>query len=59
LRKARRGRITLSTLMLSFSCMRIGQQDLLLPRAGHIVFTTVAGPAGWRGRSPLWMHHRI
>jgi hypothetical protein len=30
--------------MLSFMLhTRIGEQDLLLPVAGHIVFTTVAG----------------
>jgi hypothetical protein len=32
--------------MLSFSCVRIGELDLLLPVGGHIVFTTVAGQ-GW------------
>jgi hypothetical protein len=33
--------------MLSFKLhLRIGEQDLLLPCAGHIVFTTVAGQ-GW------------
>jgi hypothetical protein len=33
--------------MLSFKLhTRIGEQDLLLPIAGHIVFTTVAGQ-GW------------
>jgi hypothetical protein len=33
--------------MLSFKLhMRIGEPDLLLPVAGHIVFTTVAGQ-GW------------
>jgi hypothetical protein len=43
--------------MLSFKLhTRIGERDLLLPVTGHIVFTTVAGQAGWRGRSPLWMH---
>jgi hypothetical protein len=38
--------------MLSFSCTRIGEQDLLLPYAGHIVFTTVAGQGWLAGPKP-------
>jgi len=36
-------------------CTRIGEQGPIVARMGHIVLTTVAGRAGWRGRSPLWM----
>jgi hypothetical protein len=32
--------------------MRIGEQDLLLPVAGHIVFTTVAGQGWLAGLKP-------
>jgi hypothetical protein len=32
--------------------MRIGEQDLLLPVAGHIVFTTVAGQGWLAGPKP-------
>jgi hypothetical protein len=38
--------------MLSFSCTRIGERDLLLPVAGHIVFTTVAGQGWLAGPKP-------
>jgi hypothetical protein len=38
--------------MLSFICTRIGEQDLLLPYAGHIVFTTVAGQGWLAGPKP-------
>jgi hypothetical protein len=40
------------TWMLSFSCTRIGERDLLLPFAGHIVFTTVAGQGWLAGPKP-------
>ena len=45
---------------LSFKLhMRIGERDLLLTYAGHIVFTTVAGQ-GWFGGAdrPLLMRRR-
>ena len=39
--------------MLSFKLhTRIGEQDLLLPVAGHIVFTTVAGQGWLAGPKP-------
>ena len=39
--------------MLSFKLhIRIGEQDLLLPVAGHIVFTTVAGQGWLAGQKP-------
>ena len=39
--------------MLSFKLhMRIGEPDLLLPVAGHIVFTTVAGQGWLAGPKP-------
>jgi hypothetical protein len=39
--------------MLSFTLhMSIGEQDLLLPVAGHIVFTTVAGQGWLAGQKP-------
>jgi hypothetical protein len=33
--------------MLSFSCTRIGEQDLLLPFLGHIVVVTTVAGQGW------------
>jgi hypothetical protein len=39
--------------MLSFNLhTRIGEQDLLLPVTGHIVFTTVAGQGWLAGPKP-------
>jgi hypothetical protein len=38
--------------VLSFSCTHIGEQDQLLPVAGHIVFTTVAGQGWLAGPKP-------
>jgi hypothetical protein len=39
--------------MLSFKLhTRIGEQDLLLPCTGHIVFTTVAGQGWLAGPKP-------
>jgi hypothetical protein len=39
----------------AFVCTRIGEQGPIVARMDHIVVTTVAGQAGWRGRSPLLM----
>jgi hypothetical protein len=38
--------------MLSFSCTRIGELDLFVAYAGHIVFTTVAGQGWLAGPKP-------
>jgi hypothetical protein len=47
--------------MLSFKLHTcIGEQDLLLPVMGHIVFTTVAGQGWLAGRNrPLWMRREM